>query len=477
MRIASNQNITIVVSFTALLFGYVLASLLYNHAMLISVLMAGMPLLLLVPFAETRRFSLILLIALVPLTGIFKPLTGIRYAPVTFDIAILLACVFDLIDRILQRNLRFDTLDYLMGAFWVLALLQMFNPNVPGLRAGIEGFRKFAYMSVTFYAGRHILELDDLKLFQKLVLPISTGIALYGLKQFFYLSEFDYDFLELATGGSTTYFLGGWIRPFSILPGPFHLGLYLLITILFIVGYLLNEKRSLPVWILMIFVLSIQLTSLFFTRTKGNWVALVIGMTVLILFQQRGSKIWWVLCVMTFLGIIIGALQWFMPSTTASEIFLRSLSNAANPIEAPTFQLRLDLWKYKIYPALKHHPLIGYGTSSAGEGLGHLYSGLSSLYFYSHNLLFKVCLELGLVGLFLFLSLIGISIYKGTARVIQAKNLSNEHAGFTVVSIAVVCAFLATGIVAPILDAAPINYYFWLLLGFLSRWPQTDQYA
>ncbi len=476
MRITSNQNITVIIGFTALLFGYVLALLLHNHAMLITVLMAGMPLLLLTPFSTTRRIALILLITLVPLTGILKPLTGIRYAPITFDIGILIACVFDLIDRILQRNLRFDILDYLMGAFFVLALLQIFNPNVPGLRAGIEGFRKFAFMSVAFYAGRHILSFHDLKLFQKLILPISSCIAFYGLKQFFYMSEFDYKVLELSTGSPTTYLLGGWIRPFSILPGPFHLGLYLLITIIFIIGYLLNGKKQLPVWVLMLLVLSIQLASLFVTRTKGNWVALLIGLTVLIVFQQRGSRVWQILSIVTFIGIIISGLHWVMPSITVSEIFFKSVSAVANPIEAPTLQLRLDLWKYSIFPALKLHPLLGYGTSSAGEGLAHLYRGLSSSYFYSHNLYFKVCLELGLIGFFLFLTVIGMSIYKGSGEVIQANDLSEEYSGFGIISIAVIWAFLTAGLVSPVLDAAPINYYFWLLLGFLSKLHQTERY-
>jgi len=476
MRIVSNLNITVICAFTALLFGYILALLLHNHAMLITVLMAGMPLLVLAPFSATRRIALILLITLVPLTGILKPLTGIRYAPITFDIGILIACVFDLIDRILQRNLRFDVLDYLMGSFFLLALLQMFNPNVPGLRAGIEGFRKFAFMSIAFYAGRHILKFDDLKLFQKLILPVSLGIALYGLKQFFYMSEFDYKVLELSTGSPTTYLLGGWIRPFSILPGPFHLGLYLLITILFIIGYLLHDKRQLPIWILMLLVLSIQVASLFVTRTKGNWIALLIGITVLILFQQRGSRIWPILSIGAFIGLIISNLHWIMPSLTVSEIFLKSVSNVANPIEAPTFQLRLDLWKYTIFPALKLHPLLGYGTSSAGEGLAYLYKGLSASYFYSHNLYLKVCLESGLIGFFLFLAIIGMSIYKASVRIIQANDLSEAYSSFGIISIAVIGAFLAAGLVAPILDAAPINYYFWLLLGFLAKWHQGDRY-
>lgn len=471
MRIAFEQNISIIVSFTALLFGYVLARLLYNHAMLISVLMAGMPLLLLVPFAETRRLALILLIALVPLTGIFKPLTGIRYAPVTFDIAILLACVFDLIDRILQRNLRFDILDYLMGAFWVLALLQMFNPNVPGLRAGIEGFRKFAYMSVTFYAGRHILELDDLKLFQKLVLPISTGVALYGLKQFFYLSEFDYNVLELATGGTVTYFMGGWLRPFSILSGPFHLGLYLLITIIFTSNYLMDENKQFPARILMLLALSVQLVTLYTTRTKRNWIALSVGIVFLMIYQRNRLKISYLIGGIGFISIIISLLIWATPSEDASSLLLRSMSYAMNPLEAPTFQIRLELWKHTIIPALKSRPLMGYGTSSAGEGLSHLYRGTLNFHFFSHNQYFKVFLELGVMGFLLFLSVIFNSLFNAHKQIRKADNVYNEDIWWVKCIMAVIVAILISGLAGAILDAAPISYYFWLLLGFISKKP------
>ena len=470
MRIASNQNITVIISFTALLFGYVLARLFYNHAMLISVLMAGMPLLLLAPFSATRRIALILLITLVPLTGIFKPLTGIRYAPVTFDIGILIACVFDLIDRILQRNLRFDVLDYLMGAFFVLALLQMFNPNVPSLRAGIEGFRKFAFMSIAFYAGRHILKFDDLKLFQKLMLPISLFIALYGLKQFFYMSEFDYRVLELSTGSATTYFMGGWIRPFSILSGPFHLGLYLLITILFIISYLMRGNKQLPAWIFMFLVLGVQLATLYVTRTKRNWIALIIGMIVLTIYQRHRSKLLYLISTLCFISLIVGVLIWATPSESVSSILLNSMTYAANPLEAPTFQIRLELWRYTVLPALKLRPLLGYGTSSAGEGLAHLYHGSLSYYFFSHNQYFKVFLELGLIGLLLFMAIITISVVQGYQRLRLIEDLPEESMSSFRCIMAVIIAVLTTGLVGAILDAAPISYYFWLLLGFLSKW-------
>jgi len=469
MKTVSYHNLNAIISFTALLFGWLLARLLYNHAILIAVLMAGVPLLLLAPFSATRRISLILLITLIPLTGVFKPLTGIRYAPVTFDIGILLACVFDLIDRMLNRNLRFDRLDYLFGVFIALAFLQMFNPNVPSLRAGIEGFRKFTFMSIAFYAGRHILKIEDLQVLRKLMLPISFVIALYGLKQFFHLSEFDYAMLELSKGSPVTHFGGGWIRPFSVLPGPFHLGAYLLITILFIISYLMHEKKQLPVSILILFVLNVQLVSLFVTRTKANWIALLIGMFVLVLFQRRGSKVWWLVSGFTLISIIISFVYWATPYANVSEIFLKSVTDAANPIEAPTFQIRLELWKYIVLPAIKSHPFIGYGTSSAGEGLAYLYSGTSSFFFYSHNLFLKIFIEMGFIGFLLFMVIIIISIFKARQFIFQTSDLSNDILNGLRCIIAVVVAILTTGFTGPILDAAPVNYYFWLLLGMLVK--------
>jgi O-antigen ligase len=127
------------------------------------------------------------------------------------------------------------------------------------------------------------------------------------------------------------------------------------------------------------------------------------------------------------------------------------------------------LWQETIIPAIQKHPWLGYGTSSAGEGLQNLYEGTNALFFYSHNLYIKVLLELGIVGLIAFLWIIGESLWRGLRQLYKPTSIHPQATLLLQWSVAGVMAFLVSGFVIPNLDAYPTNYYFWLLLGFLSR--------
>ena len=129
----------------------------------------------------------------------------------------------------------------------------------------------------------------------------------------------------------------------------------------------------------------------------------------------------------------------------------------------------MQLWTDEIIPALREQWLLGYGTSSAGEGLQNLYEGTTSQFFYSHNLYIKVLLEMGLIGFVVFLVLVGTSMLGGFRYLYRVKMVQPQAVMLLQWSLAVTVSFLIGGIVIATLDAYPANYYFWLLLGVLSR--------
>jgi O-antigen ligase len=213
----------------------------------------------------------------------------------------------------------------------------------------------------------------------------------------------------------------------------------------------------------------LQLALLLMTRTKGNWGGFLVGAMTLIVLQSKNP-----LRAIVRLGgfALIGGAVIFLLLTFTSGNTLTVLNDAifaiTHPLEAPTFIYRMGLWQDHMIPALLKQPFIGYGTSSAGEGLLNLYEGTGSLYFNSHNLYLKVLLELGLFGLILFLWIIGESLWKGLRQLRGPANKNLDSSLLLQWSIACVIAFLVSGIVIPTLDAYPVNYYFWLLLGLLS---------
>jgi O-antigen ligase len=280
----------------------------------------------------------------------------------------------------------------------------------------------------------------------------------------------DYRMIDLATSGATTYLMGGWIRPFSTMPGPFHLGAYIMILLLLILALLTSMRLRPSIRLLLVGLFISQIALLLMTRTKGNWGGFLVGAIVLFVLQSRNP----IRAIVRLGGFaLLGGIVIFLLLSFASGNTLTVLDDAifaiTHPTQAPTFIYRMSLWQESIIPAIVDKPFMGYGTSSAGEGLFNLYVGTGSLYLNSHNLYIKVLLELGIVGLILFIWIVGESVWKGL-RQLRRPNSSNPDSTLLLQwSMAVVTAFLVSGLVIPTLDAYPVNYYFWLLLGLLSR--------
>ena len=92
------------------------------------------------------------MLALSLFAPLFKPLTGIRELMLLPDVilyALALRCLLRGPRRTLTSPALFAILCF--GVFYLIATLQIFNPNVPSLTAGLEGFRKTAWTSVAFF--------------------------------------------------------------------------------------------------------------------------------------------------------------------------------------------------------------------------------------------------------------------------------------------------------------------------------------
>lgn len=434
------------------------------------VLLVGLPLAALVISKRTRNTAVVAMLVLLPLTAILKAITGIRFAPLVFDLGLLLACALHLGEGLLRGKLRVGAPDLLLLFLWVFALLQIFNPNVPNMQAGIEGFRKFIFMSIAFYMSRHLLHMPDFRLFSKGMILFSIPVTLYGIKQFLVMWPIDYRMIELSTSSPITFLMGGWVRPFSTMSGPFQLGLYLMVVMLLLLVLLTKAKPKPWLRICFFLLLGLQITLLLMTRTKGNWGGFLVGAIVLVLLQSRNPiRAALRLTGLAVIGGVVLGLILTIASGETQTVLNDAITAITNPLEAPTFVFRMQLWTEEVIPALREQWLLGYGTSSAGEGLQNLYEGSASQFFYSHNLYIKVLLEMGLIGFLAFLVLVGTSMLGGLRYLYRVTSIQPQVAMLLQWSVAVTVAFLIGGIVIPTLDAYPANYYFWLLLGVLSR--------
>lgn len=469
-RIVRGNGLAIVIAVILLGISCVLAFLPEQLVLFFGMVLVGLPLAGLVISKRTRNAAVIAMLVLLPLTSILKAFTGIRFAPLVFDLGLLFACVLHLGEGLLRGKLRAGPLDLLLLFLWGFAALQMFNPNVPGMQAGVEGFRKFIYMSIAFYISRHLFQMPDFRLFAKSMILFSIPVTLYGIKQFIVMWPIDYRVIEMSPTSPVTFLMGGWVRPFSTMSGPFQLGLYLVVVLLLILVLLTKGQPKPWLRIGLLLLTGLQVALLLMTRTKGNWGGIVVGAIVLVLLQSRNpARAAVKLAGLAVVGGLALGLILYAASGEIRKVMDEAIFAITNPLEAPTFVFRMQLWTEEIIPALQDQWLLGYGTSSAGEGLQDLYEGTSSKFFYSHNLYIKVLLELGVVGFLPFLVLVGVSTLAGLRRLYRGKAVQPEAAMLVQWGMAVVVAFLVAGVVIPTLDAYPANYYFWLLLGALSR--------
>lgn len=469
-RIVRGNSLTIVIALFLVAISAVLAMLPEQMVLFFGVLLVGLPLAVLVISKRTRNAAVVVMLVLLPLTAILKAFTGIRFAPLVFDLGLLLACVLHLGEGLLRGKLRVGAPDLLLLFLWGLALLQMFNPNVPTMQAGIEGFRKFIFMSIAFYISRHLFHMPDFRLFAKGMILFSIPVTLYGIKQFLVMWPIDYRMIDLSTSSPITFLMGGWIRPFSTMSGPFQLGLYLMVMLLLLLVLLTKAKPKPWLRLSFILLLGLQIALLVMTRTKGNWGGFLVGVIVLVLLQSRNPiRAALRLTGLAVVGGLVLGLIMYAASGETRAVLDDAIVAITNPLEAPTFVFRMQLWGEEIIPALREQWLLGYGTSSAGEGLQNLYEGTTSQFFYSHNLYIKVLLEMGVIGFLAFLMIVGTSMLGGVRYLYRASSIKPQVAMLLQWSLAVTVAFLIAGIVIPTLDAYPANYYFWLLLGVLSR--------
>ncbi len=227
----------------------------------------------------------------------------------------------------------------------------------PVLQAGIEGFRKFALMSIAFYIGRRVFRLREARLLEVLIVVLSVPIAIYGIKQFFFTSPLDYRMIQLATASEITYLMGGQLRPFSTLPGPFHLGLYLLVSLLLVILWLMNKSTKPRHRVLLLLILGIELVALFLTRTKGNWVGLAAGIVVLVLLQRRRLfRNMRRLAVGVLAGGAIIALLLATAPASSTNVLREAIDAFLNPAAAPTVQFRLELMARNDYSSDPQEP-------------------------------------------------------------------------------------------------------------------------
>jgi len=422
-------------------------------------LLLGSPALVFMATEKTRFVGLLVIFAAAPFMGIVKTFTGVRYAPLMLDIALYALFTSCILSRMVLSRLRLSTLSMLVLLFIALASAQILNPNMPGLLSGLEGLRPY-FQAFGFFAG--IWLIKSTKQIKQVVITLfcsSLLVAVYGIKQFFYPTSIDLNIINMTTASPISYTALGQMRAFSTLPGPFHLGIYMVMMILLVVLLLHRKEKR----FFLISAAALYILTLLVTITRTNWIGLIGALAFYMYLLALERKVRLTFRVVLPICILITGATLLSRSHPYFSVVSDYIASIGSITETSHFKGRIEGWRDSELPAILSNPLFGYGTGSALDSFSH-----RSVYFTkftSHSLYLKYALELGVTGLALYLMILYTCMKQGIKTYLRLKDTYLKSiAGW-------ILAFIVTvsicGLSGPMLDAYPTNMFFWFMLGLL----------
>ncbi len=391
--------------------------------------------------------------------NLVKPIFETRYAPLVVDSIVAFLIVRIIANKSTSRGNSITPspgIEFSLLLFFVICLIQIFNPNVPALQAGLEGFRKTTYQMLAVFIGIYYVKNNlEIEKICKYICYASVPVLVYGIKQFFFFSSFDQKIVEANFAEFYTYSILGKTRAISIFSGPFHFGMFACITALIALYFYVKEKRLLYLALCIISVMGV-----FFSLTRTNIVALAVSGLFFLWFvkpeKRRDLMKVNIVFVLLLAGFILISSQKFSVVTDVVKTF-------GHLREDQRFLNRFEGYR-EIQKAFVENPVIGYGMGSAGDTLGRLYDW--KVHITSHNLPLKILMETGLIGLgvyiFFFLAWFkkAVDLFKGKSG--HIKNLS-------VLITSIVLVVLVNGVVGSAVEAYPVNLYVWFFMGALVK--------
>lgn len=419
--------------------------------------------------------ALAILIVLGEWTGLARGLLGSPVYAAVLDGALVVLVAVAFVRAWRQHRMPAPhPLDVLVLAFAGLAFVQMFNPNVPSLVVGLEGFRKTAFTMLA-YAVIRLAGARDTRRFYAVVALGSIPAFLWAIRQAFVPLSIDLAVITTAGASPISFHAGQTMRAFSPTAGPFHLGILSGTVLLVAVAFGQRSTRWFSLALLAAVALGLSITR----ANIGATAAAVVVMAVVQATTRDRLRL-----LAAGMPAVALAFVMALAVTSLPEVPVTpgappaagggggSGAGGAGPIiDAPSLeedrslQFRLIFWREQL-SAIADRPLVGYGTSAAADGFDRDYAGTNSRNFNPHSLFTKPALELGVVGFVLF---IGILI----TALISILRTNGANRLLATISIGLFVLVTVSGLTGPMLDAYPFNVLFWATLGWVVVWRQN----
>lgn len=394
--------------------------------------------------------------------NLLKYITGARHSLILIDLLIILLFLKLVFHYCLRRKfpVKAPVIEFSLLVFFGISLVQIFNPNIPSLPAGMEGFRKTTFYMIGVFIGiGYVKSLRQLKVVITVFIWACVPIILYGLKQSYSLSAFDLKMVDLNWASIWTHQIYGWNRPIGIFSGPFHYAMICIIVLLCCLYIFMETRKKLYLAVIVLPALGVLLA-----MTRINLVALFAasGLFLCLWFvfnhgvnKRKAIGYGIIVILLTVSTVWIAAVR--LPALSRTLESLRGIRQDSR------FLMRFEQWE-KIYFAIREQPVIGYGMGSAGDALENIYE--FPVHLTSHNLGLLILIETGIPGLF-FYSLFVVGWLLLAFQGIRGPDPELRNISILIVSIFSVT--LINGITGSAVGAFPINYITWLFMGALVK--------
>ena len=422
-----------------------------------SLLLAGLILLLIHP--RGKLIVIISIFAVAPFTGLFKVFLYCKDVPLILDFLLVAVIIHALTQKALAKQsqdpkIRIPLMSLPIMLFLYIAFWEIFNPFIPNLFRGLYGFRLSAfYMLAFFTAWLTIRSKEDILILMKVFVISGLIVAVYGVFQFIRPSPAEIAYI---TRGENW---GGWshfVKPFSTMIGPFHVGACMVLVFLANLAFLFKKDVPKVNKFVSKLIFIPLLGALLLSLTRTSYLALLIAAVSFVFLNKKEKRLRTVVKLVMLIAMAAIMLILVIRLIPQGQVVLSRLSTLVN-IRDSALWSRLRAWPDRI-DHIVQNPL--------GHGIG-VTGGAGNIFKRADNQFLTVGLEMGWAGLLIFCLIILVVIKKGIKL---SSSLSDPFLRLTGAWItAFTIGLLSVMMTNQILEAYPINMFFWFMIGILYR--------
>lgn len=360
------------------------------------------------------------------------------------------------------KTVNLGGIDKLVWLYWAIATVA--TAFSPVKTAALDGWIKLTLYLLMFALSARVLRSTRLRNWLiTFWLHISLVVSVYGVRQQIFGAA------PLATWNDPNSPLAQTTRVYSYLGNPNLLAGYLLGAIALSLGAIFYWKGWLAKT-LAVTIFLVDSSCLYFTSSRGGWLAMVgllwaCGCLLYYWYYSlmpRWGRRWLVPIVVGAIAVVV-IIAFFQ----VESLRLRLLSIFAGR-EDSSNNFRLNVWA-AVLEMIRDYPILGIGPGNeAFNQIYPLYMRPNFTALGAYSIYLEMTVEMGLIGLACFLSLIGLIFYRGFTNLRQLAVTRSAEALWLMAAMAGIVGILIHGLVDTVWYRPQVNTIWWFLVAIIA---------